>query len=179
MKTLTQEYLKEILHYNPLTGIFKNRLTRNSRSLKGSVAGYITVRGYEVIGIKGKIYQSHRLAWLYMEGYFPENEIDHEDRNPSNNKFDNLRVASHMCNMRNKGMYSANKSGITGVCWYKPTSKWEVSIAVEGRKTGLGYFDSKIKAAKSRWKGEKKYNYPNCSTTSSALLYIKKYYRLI
>ncbi len=176
MKKLTQERLKELLHYNPLTGIFTNKTTRSSNSLKGAVSGYIDDNGYVHIGVNNKLYKAHRLAWLYVEGYFPEQLIDHENRIKSDNRWTNLRVASYQCNSRNSSIAKNNKSGITGVCWHKATSKWRADIAVEYKCVPLGIFESKIKAAKARWKAEKKYNFPNCNSTSSALLYIKKYY---
>ena len=89
---LTQKKVKQYLNYDPLTGEFTWIVHR--RCLKaGSVAGCL-YRGYTSIRISGKQYYAHRLAWLYVYGYFPEHQIDHIDRNPSNNRINNLRHAS-------------------------------------------------------------------------------------
>lgn len=124
--------------------------------------------------INGKLYKNHRLAFLYMEGYFPENGIDHIDRNKTNNSWNNLREVSHTCNMRNCKIQANNKSGITGVCWYKASNKWQAHIRIPKQNINLGYFDNLTDAAKSRWIAEVKYNFPNCNTTSSAYNYLKE-----
>ncbi|UGO56005.1 putative HNH endonuclease [Escherichia phage JLBYU40] len=93
---ITQDRLKELLDYDPLTGVFRWKVSRG-RVSKGSIAGtevwvsdnYIRLE----IRIDGKRYKAHQLAFLYVYGYIPE-EIDHKDRNPLNNAIDNLLDSS-------------------------------------------------------------------------------------
>ena len=115
---LTQKRLKELLYYNLDTGIFTNRIDRSNVKV-GDIAGYINSKGYRCIRVDCKIYRASRLAWLYMKGYFPEHEVDHEDRVRHNDRWKNLRHLTHSCNLKNRGVNSNNTSGITGVNWDK------------------------------------------------------------
>lgn len=173
---LTQERLKELLDYNPETGLFTNKIDRGRRAKKGNVAGIFHVStGYWHIKINNKSYKAHRLAFLWMEGYFPENCVDHIDRDRSNNKWNNLREVSISCNNKNCNIYKTNTSGITGVHFYKKYKKWLAYIVFNSKTKNLGYFDELIDAAKARWEAEVKYKYPDCSTTSSAYNYLKEH----
>lgn len=172
---LTQLRLKELLYYNPDTGIFTWIKKRNNFVKKGSRAGAIHSYGYIVIRIDKKEYKAHRLAFLYMEGYFPENDVDHINRERADNRWGNLREVSRSCNIRNSKILHANKSGITGVCWHRRDKKWYAYIRGSDKISHLGTFKNKLDAAYARWEAEKKYGYPNCNTTSSAYQYTQKY----
>jgi len=171
---LTQERLKEVLDYNPETGIFTWKISKGRKGV-GHIAGNLKHTGYMQIRINKIDYQAHRLAWLYMEGYWPENEVDHIDRNPSNNKWGNLRETSRACNSRNRSISKNNTSGINGVSWYANDKLWVSQIKINYKRIYLGSFKNKIDAAKARWEAEKKYDFPNYCTESSAYLYIKEY----
>lgn len=171
---LTQSRLKELLHYNPTTGAFTWKSYRTGTAKIGDVAGHIGNRGYRQIRINGKAYTASRLAWFYVEGYWPEHEIDHRNRKKDDNRWENLRHVSSQCNQRNCGMLKNNKSGVKGVRWYYQRSKWRVGIMVTGKHIYLGMFDDKIEAVKARWQAEKEYRFSGCSSTSSAYLYLKE-----
>ncbi len=173
MKNLTQERLKELLHYDPETGVFIWIKTLSNRIGNGEVAGTVNNVGYRIISIDYSFYLASRLAWFYVEGYWPEYEIDHKDRIRHNDKWENLRHVSHQCNMRNCKIQRNNTSGITGVWWDEKCQKWRVRIMISGKHFHIGYFNSKINAAKARWKAEVKHGFPNCNTTSTAHLYIQ------
>lgn len=168
---ITQEILKEILHYDPDAGIFRWAKTRK-KAKSGKVAGYVSARGYVVISINSKRYFAHRLAWLYVHGYFPENVIDHIDRNPSNNAISNLREVSQECNLRNCKLSNNNMSGVTGVCFIDTRGYYTAQITNNKKRTTIGCFRSKIDAVKARWDAEVKYGFNNCNTTSSARQYL-------
>lgn len=170
---LTQDRLKGLLDYDPETGVFIWKVDRGKRTKKGSFAGSLDNKGYLIIRFNGKGYKAHRLAFLYMEGYFPENQVDHIDRDKTNNKWNNLREVSHTCNMRNCKISKINTSGITGVSWHKGRKKWQSQIRIP-KPIYLGLFDNLIDAAKARWEAEVKYNFPNCNTTSAAYVYLKE-----
>src|SRR5690606_33021363 len=89
-KTLTRERLAEVLDYDPTTGIFLWKKPTGSRAVAGSVAGTVNLSGYIQIQIDGTIYYAHRLAWLWMTGSWPNNEIDHSEMNPADNRWSNL-----------------------------------------------------------------------------------------
>lgn len=97
---ITQEYLKSLLEYNPETGVFR-WLVKRKGIRDYDNAGSINNYGYNIIVIDGVKYKAHRLAWLYINGVIPD-EIDHIDRNKSNNAFNNLRECTHSQNMANQ-----------------------------------------------------------------------------
>lgn len=165
---LTQKRLKEILHYDPETGIFRWLFTRGGR-LSGTIAGNIHKKGYRRIQINKKRYRTGRLAWFYMEGYWPEHEIDHIDRVRDNDKWDNLRHVTSSCNAKNRKIHCNNTSGITGVHWSKKDNIWTALIGVKY----LGCFNNLIDAVKARWDAEKKYGWPDCNTNSSAFNFLQ------
>lgn len=106
-KTVSHSDLLEILNYNPETGDFHWKRTMNSRALKDSLAGTDN-RGYEYIRIYGRGYRAARLAWFYVHGEWPENQIDHKDRDGSNDRFENLRDVTSKENCANRGGYFAS-----------------------------------------------------------------------
>jgi hypothetical protein len=113
---LTQARLHELLSYDPETGIFKRRI-RCGRILAGQIAGGIRQDGYLHISVDNKRYLSHRLAWLYVHGVFPEHDTDHIDGNRQNNAIINLRAVTRTTNLQNlRHPKSSNKStGLLGV----------------------------------------------------------------
>jgi HNH endonuclease len=151
---LTQAELKELLHYDPATGVF-TWLVAAAKSIKVcSIAGNLKSSGYNHIQIKGKGYLAHRLAWLYVKGCWPEAEIDHLNRIRNDNRIDNLRDVTHMQNRCNT---SNNVSGVPGVAWHKLGKKWQVQIRVAGKSKSLGYFTNIEDAAAARREAELKY----------------------
>lgn len=159
VKILTQEYLKSILHYNPETGIFIRLFAKKRTDLLNKEAGCIQNHGYRAILINGRSYLSHRLAWLYMKGEWPQAELDHINHNRTDNRWNNLRQITQQHNKKNQTMNGNNKSGITGVSWYKQTNKWRAQIRHNGKKINLGYFNSIDDAAKARQTANVKYDY--------------------
>ena len=143
-KHLNHENLLSLLHYDPLTGVFTWRVRRNSYGggvEPGSVAGQIHPSGHRMIGIEGRLYQAHRLAWFYMNGVWPSAEIDHSDMIADNNKFDNLREATKTLQRANQRVRRDSRSGLKGV---RPTKggRWQARISANGVKLHLGNFDT-------------------------------------
>ena len=147
---LTQSRLKEVLEYNPDAGDWKWLKTLANRSPAGSTAGYRYKDGYKNITIDKKKYQTSRLAWLYMTGNWPENEIDHIDRDNNNDKWSNLREATKSENAFNRNTFKNNTSGTKGVYWYDRTKQWMASIGVDRKLIHLGYFHTKEEAISAR-----------------------------
>lgn len=92
---LTQEALKEVLNYDPETGLFTWAKQRGS-ARKGSLAGCLD-RGHLIIRVNKQQYLAHRLAWMYMYGYFPATDIRHINKVKDDNRIDNLTKASRRC----------------------------------------------------------------------------------
>lgn len=143
---LTQERLRELLEYNPDTGIFVRRVSLNNKIPVGSVAGSLHVTGYQLITVESKKYRAHRLAWLYMTGEWPQ-EIDHIDHVKDNNRFANLRLASRSENCLNIKRKTNNTSGIKGVSWHGRLKKWSAQITYQKKNRHLGYFETREDAA--------------------------------
>ena len=151
---LTASYLRSILHYDKETGIFTWRtrppghfktsrahLIRNAR-FAGAKAGHLCEsHGYVQIRIDKKLYLAHRLAWLYMTGEWPVNDIDHINMNRSDNRFSNLREATRSQNLSNTRRRSTNSSGLKGVSWSAGMKAWTAQICHAGVTKNLGYYD--------------------------------------
>lgn len=168
---LTQEYLKEALHYDPETGIFtwKVRPVSHFKSARGhavfhsknykNAPGRISRRGYHEIGFGKERYRSHRLAWLYMTGEWPEADIDHINHNRIDNRWCNLRAVDRHANNCNRGMSEYNTSGFTGVSYNKQTGHWEAYIGFKGKHIKLGLHKEKQRAIEVRKDANLKYGY--------------------
>jgi hypothetical protein len=115
-RTLTQDRLKEVLDYDPATGVFTWIKPRNGVTV-GDEAGGLSKDGYRHLCLDKKQWKSHRLAWLYVHGEWPKGEIDHINRVRDDNRMENLRVVTPQQNKMNHGGHKRNRSGITGVCW--------------------------------------------------------------
>lgn len=177
---LTQELVKEFLHYNPDTGVF-TWLHRDKKWFKGEkqhccdswntrhvgkVAGNIYTKkhngkSYLQFVILDKWHSCHQVAFLYMTGLVPE-YIDHINGDGTDNRWCNLREVTASQNSRNMKLSSRNTSGVTGVTWSEKRSKWCVSITVKGKRKFLGRFSDFDVAVNARKEAEKLYNYhPN------------------
>lgn len=100
---ITQARLKELLSYDPATGVFIWKVTRNGKMKVGLPAGSIDREdGYVEICLDRRDYKAHRLAWLYVTGAWPVYGIDHIDRDKTNNRFINLRDVPHSVNLKNR-----------------------------------------------------------------------------
>ena len=105
----------------------------------GSEAGCKNSHGYCVVRVDGVLYGVHRIIFLMHHGYLPK-YIDHADRNPINNRIENLREASASENAYNKVAQSNNRSGCKGVHWKKQIKHWSVEIQVNKVKKYLGIY---------------------------------------
>lgn len=135
---ISQEKLKQLLHYNPETGIF-TRLVTVGKSASGNAAGYSHPNGYVYIQLCGKRYFGHRLAWLYVNGCFPD-EIDHINRIKHDNRIENLRNVNREQNMQNQLISKNNTSGFKGVSFHKRNGRWQARIKHKGKLINLGFF---------------------------------------
>jgi len=155
---LTQARLKEFLHYDPDTGIFTRIKTVGCVS-KGSVAGWVNTHGYLQTRIDKQYYLLSRLAFLYMEGMFPAEFVDHENHKRQDNRWINLRHASRTDNSRNYTKRKDNTSGHVGVSWYPRYQQWLARISHNGKRICLGYYDTKEKAMAARRSASEEYKY--------------------
>lgn len=145
---LPLKHLKELLSYSPETGDF-TWLEKRGRVAAGEVAGHLDSRGYIRIIIDGKKYRAHRLAWFYVHGKWPEDQIDHVNGKCSDNRLKNLREATCSQNNFNKPLQKNNTSGVKGVYWHKGKQRWRAICRVDGKRYTVGNFVELEKAAEA------------------------------
>ena len=159
--SLTQKELKRLFLYDKLTGLFTRKVYMRGGKEAGTLAGVTLRNGRYSIRIYGALYQSHRLAWLYVYGVWPK-EIDHINHNPSDNRIANLRDVTHIENTRNQSFRCTNTSGVCGVSWRDDKRKWRSYINVNSKQKGLGHYADKFEAICARKSADAKYDYhPN------------------
>ena len=137
---LTQETLKEILRYDPDTGMFRWRVRKRTSLRAGQIAGCRAHSAHWCIGIDGRTYRAHQLAWLYMTGQWGRPLVDHRDGNPLNNRWRNLRLSSYSNSVANQARTQSNTSGFKGVTLDRRRGKWMAQIKKDGRRYWLGRF---------------------------------------
>lgn len=162
---VTQSKLKELLVYNPNTGTFTwkhcSNITTGGKVFNSQFAGRIAGclnRGYVRIRIYKQKYEAHRLAWLYMTGNLPPDDIDHINMDRSDNRWANLRLAVRSENRMNVHNRSDNTSGRKGVWWNIREKKWQAAISAYGKRYHLGYFISYEDACKAREQAERNHH---------------------
>lgn len=153
---LTQELLKQFVHYDPDTGILMrtHALDRGHNLIrKEFVPRSITAQGYRQISLFKSPCLVHRLAFLYMVGR-EALEIDHVNGDRLDNRWCNLREVTSSENRRNMGLSKANKSGVSGVYFYPRYQKWEVTITRGGVHEYLGRYQDLGEAVAIRRRAE-------------------------
>jgi hypothetical protein len=147
---ITAERLRELVHYDPETGLFR-------RGEK--VVGWRTNKeGHLRIQIDGRGYLLHRLAFLYMNGVWPEGEVDHINGDPSDNRWANLRPATRAQNMKNRRLSSSNSTGIKGVSRMPDCDRWRADICVDRVNIYLGIFKTPEAAQAAYAEAARKYH---------------------
>ena len=120
--------LRDRLHYNPTTGIFTWKKTPKHGSVKaGDCAGNVN-KGYLRIDVNGRSILAHRIAWYFVTGEWPTQDIDHINRNRSDNRFENLRHVSRSANAFNGKLNKLNSSGLKGISFDKSADRWKAYI---------------------------------------------------
>lgn len=139
---INQKALIEELIYCTASGVFRWRRGTRGRKVTDRVGSH-DKRGYLEITIQGRKYKAHRLAWLYVNGEWPELGIDHKDGDPANNAMNNLRVVTQAVNVQNRrNAGKASTSGVLGAGWCAITRKYKARIQVGGKSVWLGRFDT-------------------------------------
>lgn len=156
LKPINLDRARELVTYDPTTGLFTWQCNRQGRAARvGAVAGCRRGDGYVRITIDGATDYAHRLAWQMERGPVPPDmEIDHIDHNPSNNKIGNLRMVTRSGNRKNRARDSRNKSGVNGVHWSSNAKAWAVQVRSNRKTTHIGYFKDLGAAAEARMKAE-------------------------
>lgn len=134
------DWVRSQLDYNPETGVFFWKVARCGVKI-GEPAGSLIAKGYNQIALARKSMRAAIVAWAWMTGSWPDRLIDHIDRNRSNDRWDNLRLATHSQNGGNKSIGSNNSSGFKGVVYIDGYAKpWRAMIGHQGKAMYLGMF---------------------------------------
>jgi hypothetical protein len=144
---LNAETLREILAYTPETGLFTWKIRPSAKVKQGSLAGALEKNGYLRIGISGKMWSAHRLAWLYVFGRWPRDCLDHINGDRADNRVYNLRECNYVQNGQNRASERGSTSSFVGVSWDKDRRKWRACIRAQGKNISLGYHSSEEGAA--------------------------------
>lgn len=135
---LTAERLREVLYYEPLTGVFRWKVDKARLAQCGMIAGSVNENGYRHISVDGREYKAHRLAWLHVHGAWPTRRIDHHNGQTDDNAIKNLRTATHSQNLANSRRRRDNTSGYKGVSFFG--GKWMANVCKDGINHYLGLF---------------------------------------
>ena len=155
---VSRERLLEMFFYAPEAGDLVRKISTSSNARAGDVAGTVSsTTGYRQVNIDGKFYGAHRLVWLYHYGVWPSDQIDHINRDRTDNRIENLREATDAQNRRNMSRRHDNTSGHVGVSWCSRTKKWVAQIQHTGKNIFLGRCREKEDAIAARKAGELKY----------------------
>lgn len=152
LKKLTQQRVKELFDYDPISGEIRWRKPQSPRLKAGDLAGSITKQGYTNIRLDGHTYKAHRLAWLYMTGEHPPHEVDHINRIKGDNRWENLRKATKDENQWNASLRSDSTSGVSGVTFHKATGRWKTQCWANKKRYSLGSYETKEEAAAAVYK---------------------------
>lgn len=145
---ITQDRLKELMHYDPDTGLFTWATKAARKVVVGSRAGSAQPGDYVVIKFDSSRHQAHRLAWLYMTGELPTLDVDHINGDRQDNRWSNLREVSRSENLQNQRRgHQGSTSPLLGVSWSKSRNKWVAQIRPPGGETTyLGAFATQEEA---------------------------------
>lgn len=146
MSGMDQAYIRSQLSYDPETGLFV-WIAKRRGVQAGAEAGRINGHGYREIGLLGRLWGAHRLAFLWMNGVMPERYVDHISGDRSDNRWANLRECTQSQNMANVSLQADNSSGVSGVTWDKSRGLWKAQIRLDGKKKSLGRFADIAEAA--------------------------------
>ncbi len=161
MIEVSLERLRELLDYDPDTGVFTRKVRVSSNAPAGQRAGCQRPDGRWVLSVDDRKYLASRLAWFYVHGKWPANHIDHIDCDRANDRLDNLRDVTSQVNMQNRKRPKKNcPSGFLGVTRHR--SKWQAQIGVDGKLIHLGLFPTP-EAAHAAYVEAKRRLHPGCT----------------
>ena len=163
--------LRRLLRYEPETGklywraralsMFSSERAGkmwNARWVGKEAFATTNHKGYKVGRILGRMYKAHRVIWTIQTGEWTKDQIDHRDTDPANNRWHNLREATHAQNMCNSGKQANNTSGYKGVSWCRRRKKWRSMVGYNRQQYYLGYFDTPEEAYAAYREAAEKYH---------------------
>lgn len=153
-KRLTAKIIRNLLNYDPKTGIFTWRVRSSNRLRAGDKAGSIGKFRYARICIDHRSFSAHRLAWLHYHGEWPKGHLDHINGNCADNRIENLRLATSSQNSWNMKAMKNNATGMKGIT--RDRGKWKAHICCHYKRYNLGLFNTPEEAHQAYIKAAKK-----------------------
>jgi len=154
---LTAKEARRLFLYNKKTGSLIWKIRPSNAIQSGTIAGSLHSNGtknYLKVCVNGRRIKAHRVIWLFVTGAWPEHEVDHENGDGTDNRWKNLRQATHLENGKNQRQRSDNTSGHTGVTWNRKNKCWIAQITHNKKNIYLGSFKKKKKALDARKEAE-------------------------
>ena len=139
---MDQAALQAELHYDPLTGVFTRVAARCNKVKIGDVAGSLDSHGHVQISVFGKLRLAHRLAWLYMTGEWPADEIDHKNTIRNDNRWENLREATRVQNQANCKCKNTSLTGAKNISYRKDNNKYRLRMTVGKKRLTVGHYNT-------------------------------------
>ncbi|AJY13486.1 HNH endonuclease [Burkholderia dolosa] len=140
-EALAAQRLRELLNYDPETGVLTWRVGRQGNAGAGSVAGDVNARGYRRVSVDRRRVMAHVLIWVIVTGEWPDRDIDHVNGVRSDNRWSNLRLATRSEN--NQNQRNARRDNVAGLLGVSPNrDRWAASITVDGQKQHIGTYDT-------------------------------------
>lgn len=163
---LTAARLRELLHYDPETGVITWRIDvgRWGRVKAGTVVGHPNAYGHLVVNVLGSPMYLHRIAFVLMTGEWPKKNVDHIDGNRANNAWVNLRDVCQQVNTQNRRAATAGKkTGLPlGVSRDARDGRLRADITIDGKAVSLGRHETP-EAAHAAYLEAKRRLHPGCT----------------
>lgn len=139
---LTIDYVRNVLDFDPATGIFLWRVVQSNRVKIGSRAGVLSANGRRYISVAGEKIMAHRLAWFHHYGVWPDGDVKQKNGDYDDCSIDNLVDQPRQVTASARKVNGSSKSGCPGVTWDTKRGKWQVHITRDYKQVALGYSDS-------------------------------------
>lgn len=140
------ERLRDLFDVDVEAGTLRRKVQAGNKAKASDAVGCQNSKGYLHLQVDRKFLLVHRVIFAIVNGHVPE-QVDHINGNKLDNRPANLRAATHAENQRNARIRKANTSGVKGVSWLAPRSKWQARCKVNGRDHYLGIFSDLDAAA--------------------------------
>lgn len=166
----TQTDLASRFSYDPKTGLivrlvnsYSGRGGSKIQARAGDIAGSVNAStGYVEFRIDSVIVKAHLVAWVLYHGYVPEHDIDHINKDKTDNRISNLREVTRSCNVRNRLTLENNTSGFSGVSFSIREQKWKTYVTVNNKRLDLGTYKELLEAVSARTYAEILLDWKEC-----------------
>ena len=153
--------ISRLFSYSPDSGRITWRVINNQHCGKraGSIKADRNGKRYVRVRVGKRIIAGHVIAWFFHTGDWLPGQIDHINGDGTDNRIENLRLASNAENMKNKRLMENNTSGFCGVVYHSRDKVWEARININGRRVNLGRFRDRSGAIAARIKANEQHGF--------------------